>query len=208
MVTVDKRSDIMMDNLNQNDRILRSALHEFGTKGYNLSSTNTIAANAKVSKGLIFKKFKSKADLFYAVYEIELEKFMDAYRHFQKVTSTDVFEQIIDIIIWKGQYTSEHPEAANVLLEGIANPPNAIKDQLLQSLVVLRELSIASLFSQINRDNLREDITQETFERTLNLAISGLQATYVNKNVNYEMLNSIKNESIEFLKIIIRGMEK
>lgn len=208
MVTVDEGSNIMMENLNKNDRILRSALHEFGTKGYNLSSTNTIAANAKVSKGLIFKKFKSKAELFYAVYDMELEKFMDAYRHFQKIKSNDVYEQIIDIIIWKGQYTSEHSEAANVLLEGIANPPNAIKDQLLHSLIVLRELSIASLFSQINRDNLREDISQETFERTLNLAIAGLQATYVNKNVNYEMLNSIKNESIEFLKIIIRGMEK
>jgi AcrR family transcriptional regulator len=198
----------MMDDLNQNDRILLAALHEFGTKGYILSSTNTIATNAKVSKGLIFKKFKSKAELFYAVYEMELEKFMDAYRHFQKVVSTDVFEQIIDIIIWKGQYTNEHPEAANVLLEGIANPPTAIKNQLLSSLVVLRELSITSLFSLINRDHLRDDITQETFERTLNLAIAGLQATYVNKNVNYEVLNSIKNESIEFLKIIIRGMEK
>lgn len=198
----------MMDSLSQNDRILLAALHEFGTKGYRVSSTNTIATNANVSKGLIFKKYKSKAELFYTVYSIELTKFLEAYHHFQKVSSNDVFEQIIDIIIWKGKYTKDHPEAANILLEGIANPPEDIKLKLLESLVKLREISVSSLFSQINRDHLRDDITQETFERTLNLAIAGLQATYVNKNVNYELLNSIKNESIEFLKIIIRGMEK
>jgi len=198
----------MIRNSNLSDRIIEAALREFGTKGYMLSSTNTIALNAKVSKGTVFKKFKSKAELFYSVYSIELEKFLSEYRNFQKTVSNDVFEQIIDIIIWKGSYTKDHPEAANVLLEGIANPPKEIRDKLLQSLVLMREISISSLFLQINRNNLRDDITKETFERTLNLAIAGLQATYVNKNVNYELLNSIKDESIEFLKIIIRGMEK
>jgi len=203
-----KRVKNMIQNSSLSHRILVAALQEFGTKGYSLSSTNTIALKADVSKGTVFKKFKSKAELFYAVYSIELDKFLSEYQTFQKVVSKNVFEQIIDIIIWKGNYTRDHPEAANVLLEGIANPPKEIKDKLLQSLVLLRELSISSLFSQINRDNLRDDISKETFERTLNLAIAGLQATYINKNVNYELLNSIKEESIEFLKIIIRGMEK
>ncbi|WP_025725559.1 TetR/AcrR family transcriptional regulator [Acholeplasma granularum] len=198
----------MRDNSSLDERILKSALQEFGTKGYNLSSTNTIAADAQVSKGLIFKKYKSKAELFYTIYQNELNRFLDEYRHFQKRGSKDVFEQIVDIIIWKGTYTQKNPEAANVLLEGIANPPSLIRNRLQESLVVLREMSISSLFSQINRENLRDDISREMFEKTLNLAIAGLQATYVNKNVTYETLNSVKNESIEFLKIIIRGMEK
>lgn len=190
------------------DKILLAALDEFGSRGYDLSSTNVIAQKANVSKGSIFKYYKSKSLLFYELFNNEINKFIMAYRDMLPTFSNDVLEKLIEIILWKSFYSQTHPESAKVLLEGIANPPKEIKSQIANSMIMLQELSIESIFSQINKDNLRDDITEATFNRTLNIALSGLQATYINKKTTFDSLFSIKDEAMEFLKIIIRGMEK
>ncbi len=190
------------------DNIIEAALIEFGTKGYLVASTNVIAKNASVSKGLIFKYFSSKANLFYIVFERELNFFLEQYREFKTQLKNDIFEQIIDIVIWKGQYAKRYPNSSNVLLEGIANPPLEIKEQLLGKLITLKEISISDLISGIAFDKTNPEISKETVARVINIAVAGLQATYIDKNTNFEVLESIRSESLEYLKILIRGMEK
>jgi len=197
----------MDSNLNYKVKILDAALHEFGSKSFPIASTNTIAKTACVSKGIIFKYFQTKADLFYSVYMRELDIFIDAFRVFQQKAKGDIFEQIIDIILWKSLYTREHPDSANVLLEGVANPPKPIATKFYASIDQLRETSMQSLFSSLKFEHLHEGVTPEKVEKTLNIAMSGLQATYVNKNTSFKDLEAIREESIEFLKIIIRGLE-
>jgi TetR/AcrR family transcriptional regulator len=190
------------------ERILASALKEFGEKGYFRASTNNIAKEAMLAKGSIFKHFTTKADLFFAVYRQALDKFLQAYEQFQIKQSQDIFEQISDFIFWKSQYMQENRLAANVLLEAVANPPEVIKDKCLATLASLRKLSLASFFAKIDMSHLNPHISQEVFERNLNIAISGLQATYIDKNINYATLSALKEEAIAFLKIVIKGMEK
>jgi len=194
--------------LSTRDKILNAAIHEFGLKGYSLASTNTMAKSASLSKGVFFKYFHSKAELFLACYSRELDRFLAAYTAFQTNLSNDLFEQIIDIVLWKGRYAREFPESSQVLLEGLANPPPEVKEQLLSTMVKLKELSMATLFSKINIHNLRDDLTPTDVQRVLSIAIAGLQATYINKEVSFQVLESIRKESIDYLKIIIRGMEK
>lgn len=45
-------------------RIVDVAMHEFAQHGYRDTKTDEIAAQADVSKGLIFHYFKSKANLY------------------------------------------------------------------------------------------------------------------------------------------------
>lgn len=198
----------MINNLSIKNRILQTALFEFGSKGYALSSTNVIAEKAKVAKGSIFRYFNNKALLFYEVYMLEINRFINEYRSISPSFSTNVLDQIIEIIFWKSQYSKLHPEAANVMLEGLSNPPEVIKKQIQDSMSLLQELSIDLISSKINKNNLRSDITSSIFNRVINTAINGLQATYINKNTTIESLNSIKAEALEFLKIVIKGMEK
>ena len=198
----------MDTQISTKDKILNAALNEFGSKGYALASTNTMAKTALLSKGVFFKYFHSKAELFLACYKRELDRFLEAYNGFQVHLSDELFEQIIDILIWKGQYAQDHPEASEVLLEGLANPPPEIKEQILESMIKLKDVSMATLFSKIQLHNLRDDLTPTDVQRVLNIAISGLQATYINKQVSFKVLESIRQESIDYIKIIIRGMEK
>lgn len=189
------------------ERILASALQEFGLKGYFRASTNNIAKVAQLAKGSIFKHFTTKADLFYAVYKQALDKFLLAYEQFEVKQSEDIFEQISDFIFWKSQYMQDNPWAANVLLEAVANPPEMIKDKCLATLASLRKLSLSSFFAKMDLSHLNPNISKAVFERNLSIAISGLQSTYIDKNINYATLNALKEEAIAFLKIVIKGME-
>ncbi|MCL1981800.1 MAG: TetR/AcrR family transcriptional regulator, partial [Clostridiales bacterium] len=51
------------------DVLLNAALKEFVTKGYDEASTNIIAKEAGISKGLMFHYVNSKKDLFFFVYD-------------------------------------------------------------------------------------------------------------------------------------------
>lgn len=64
-------------------RIIDAALGEFAEKGYDRASTNTIAANAKIGKGMLFYYFGSKEDLFDFLCEYAIEfirrEFLDEF---------------------------------------------------------------------------------------------------------------------------------
>jgi AcrR family transcriptional regulator len=60
--------------------ILDAAINEFVEKGYDLSSMESIAARAKLSKGGLYHHFKSKAEILFAVNIIlnePIQKFME-----------------------------------------------------------------------------------------------------------------------------------
>ena len=58
-------------------KILESAKTEFLKHGFEKASIRTIAKNAGVTAGAIYKHFPAKADLFYALTEPTFEKMMN-----------------------------------------------------------------------------------------------------------------------------------
>ncbi|MCK7488492.1 MAG: TetR/AcrR family transcriptional regulator [Bacillus subtilis] len=112
-------------------RILTAALTEFGVNGYEQASTNQIAEDAGVSKGLVFKYFENKASLYYALFVSELERMLEAMStYLLEHRVSDPFEKIVDVIIWKASYALNHPQATAVLLEAIAKPLCRFKRRL------------------------------------------------------------------------------
>jgi TetR/AcrR family transcriptional regulator len=71
--------------------ILRVALHEFSTYGYDLASTNRIVVQAGISKGVLFKYFTSKEGLFlYIIDKAQLtSESMESLSHF-----SDIFDYL------------------------------------------------------------------------------------------------------------------
>ncbi|MEG1748002.1 MAG: TetR/AcrR family transcriptional regulator, partial [Oscillospiraceae bacterium] len=53
-------------NLISRRKILDSALAEFGTQGYGMSSVNTICTAGDISKGILYHYFRDKDELYLA----------------------------------------------------------------------------------------------------------------------------------------------
>ncbi len=189
-------------------QIFKAALIEFGSKGYELASTNRIAQDASVSKGIIFKHYKTKANLFFEVFQTSLSEFLNAYQALDFSHIADPIEKIVAYVHWKGVYFANQSYAGAVLMEGFSSPPAELIDKMTKLMGETRALSLDSLFQSLDRSRLRSDITEEVFMKTLQIAVAGMQAVYIHKGITQAQLESIKEENITFLTIIIRGMEK
>jgi len=194
--------------LTTKSKIIDAALIEFGSKGYKDASTNQIYPMAKVSKGAIFKIFGSKAKLFFAVYDRAIKQMIEELNHVSFDTYDDIFERIFGVMMWKVAYAQNHPYDTAVMMEGITDPPNEIKELIYSNLKSLTKLSMHYFFEDIPMENIREEYSKAQVLEILEMSVAGLQATYVDKNMDMTRLESIREKSIQYLKTVVRGMEK
>jgi AcrR family transcriptional regulator len=143
----------MLDSLKDEDqmtekqrRILESAIKLFAEKGFHGSSTSEIARDAGVAEGTIFRHFKTKKDLLYALIAPMLIKFASPLilKDIKRIMDADLpADKIIEnlyrnrlelvrqnwprmrIIIQEAQF---HPEIMDALLTNVAEKARDLAD--------------------------------------------------------------------------------
>lgn len=189
-------------------KILDAAVREFAAQGFDSASTNVIYKQAGVSKGVVFKYFPAKTDLFWSAFDRELTRMVEAYGALDLSKITDPFDQIWTTILWKIGYANDHPEATRVMTEAITRPPKAIAGRIVEKIDVLKELSIEKFFEHLPMDNIRPELSKTDVMRHLRIAIAGLQAVYVTDHPGFPFSETTRVECFEYLKSVYRGMEK
>ena len=90
-------------------RIINSAMEEFGDKGYEAASTNTIVKKAGISKGLLFHYFKTKKDLMDYVEDFALSTMVSRLKETQHLWDNDLINRILQITEIKMGVILEYP---------------------------------------------------------------------------------------------------
>lgn len=189
-------------------RIMNAALIEFGSKGYELASTNTIYKSAGVSKGAIFLYFNSKANLYYEVFKLHLNNFIDEMSKVDLKGKEDFFDKIMEITLWKLKYFSTRTHESKVFIEAMTNPPKEIADKILSHYDEITKLSLNNILMDIDMNLFSSEYTKEEVIRYIQLALNGLQHSLVGVNVTLEYLDSIRDDSIKYLKTLMKGLKK
>lgn len=189
-------------------KILDAALTVFAKDGYDLASTNAIYQLAGVSKGVIFKYFTSKSDLFLAVFERELQALLLGFDSLDFSTSTDPMERIEALILWKIDFANRHREATALLSEGVSNPPKELAIRIRSQLGELNKMSIERFFGEIDMDKIKPEFSKADVLRNLQIAASGLQAVYVTGHPNFSFSEASRAECLRYMRFVYRGMEK
>src|SRR5690625_162215 len=76
------------------DAILNAALKEFSTNGFDNASTNVIAKEAGISKGLMFHYITSKEKLFLFLYDYCVDRINKEYIDLMNFNEKDIFERL------------------------------------------------------------------------------------------------------------------
>jgi AcrR family transcriptional regulator len=96
-------------------RIVDSALAEFGRFGYGAGSMNRLVKNAGISKGAIFKYFGTKAGLFDYIYRSSLEEVKEQLRMVRNNTRSEPFFDRLEKVLRAGiEFSSNRPLSAAV----------------------------------------------------------------------------------------------
>jgi len=134
--------------LNQNKRkaILKAAIEEFYTKGYEGSSMDNISKEANVSKATVYNHFKSKEELFFAIAMIIKERLKASFAY---VYNTKPIE------------TQLH-EIATQEMQFLNNTENIRLIQII-TIVMIQKNAIGQKLREIKKDDAME-MTVKWFE--------------------------------------------
>ncbi|UUI03476.1 TetR/AcrR family transcriptional regulator [Oceanobacillus jeddahense] len=91
------------------DAILNAALKEFAANGFDDASTNVIAKEAGISKGLMFHYVNSKKDLFLFLYDYCTKMIDEEYLDLMNFDEPDIFEKLRQSYLLQLELIQKYP---------------------------------------------------------------------------------------------------
>ena len=146
-------------NLQTRQRILDSALQEFGAKSYGEASLNTVCAAGNVSKGIIYHYFKDKDEL----YLMCVQKCFEALtQHISDTVPVDsapletALERYFDARI---AFFAQQPVYQKLFCNALFSPPAHLHAAIDEIAAEFRAQSVSILTALLGTVKLRSDIT-------------------------------------------------
>ncbi|MBS5149829.1 MAG: TetR/AcrR family transcriptional regulator [Butyricicoccus pullicaecorum] len=142
------------------ERILAAAIEEFGSKGYDIASVNSICEAGQIPKGLLYHNFKGKDELYLLCVKTCYDEMTTALKaHPFEIRNAK--EGLQNFLMIRQSFFHENPHYANIFFNTVLQPPKHLARELVQ----LRS-GIDAYFSQcylaiLDCLTLRNGITRE-----------------------------------------------
>lgn len=142
------------------ERVLGAAINEFADKNYNNASMNVVVKAAGISKGALFKYFKSKAGLFAFVYRMALGCVKDYLRQVRDESVEDDFFTRLEKVMLAGlDFTHAHPGLAAIYYRIVFTGDSPYKREIVAEVQRESLEFIESLIQKgIERGDLKSDL--------------------------------------------------
>lgn len=120
--------------------ILIAAIELFSEKGYEATSTSEIAKNAKVAEGTIFRYYKTKRELLFAIPSALskaslFEVFIHGFNEILNDTHTDLEKFLRTIILNRQKFISDTAPILKVMIQEVPFHPE-LRQKLLNTVVL------------------------------------------------------------------------
>ncbi|MCD6295138.1 MAG: TetR/AcrR family transcriptional regulator [Deltaproteobacteria bacterium] len=145
------------------ERVLSAAVNEFADKNYNNAGMNVVVKTAGISKGALFKYFRSKAGLFGFVYKMALGRVKDYLRQVRDESEAEDFFIRLEKVMLAGlDFIHVHSGLAAIYYRIVFTGDSPCKREIVEE-VHRESLSfIKSLIQNgIERGELRSDLDPE-----------------------------------------------
>jgi len=167
--------------------ILNVALKEFATKGYNEASTNVIAKEAGISKGLMFHYVSSKENLFFVVYDYFSSIMDKEYFELMNFNVKDIFERLRQSYLLQLELVRNYPWIFELNKLSAASNPDEIKKELEKR--TARKLSSCDIFEMIDESRFRAGLDIEKCKQFILWSNIGFTNQILEEARNIEFAN-------------------
>lgn len=142
------------------ERVLGAAINEFADKNYNNASMNVVVKAAGISKGALFKYFKSKEGLFAFVYRMALGRVKDYLRQVRDESAEEDFFARLEKVMLAGlDFIHNHPGLAAIYYRILFTGDSPYKREIVEEVQRESLEFIESLIKKgIDRGDLRPDL--------------------------------------------------
>lgn len=140
------------------ERVINAALKQFAHKSYPDASTNEIAKEAGISKGLLFHYFTSKKDLYLYLYEHAVTFLRKEVAAKVDAEERDLFARLRQISILKLGIYNIHPDLFDFLKTAFFEESPDVKSELAERNKRMTESEYHRLFANIDTSLFRAGI--------------------------------------------------
>jgi len=141
--------------------IINAGLKEFAAKGFNEASTNVIAKESGISKGLMFHYVNSKKDLFLFLYDYCTDLINKEYFALMNFKEKDIFERLRQSYLLQLELLQKHPWIFEFNKITSLTTSDEINKELEERLKEKQSLCYETMFSLIDESKFREDLDLE-----------------------------------------------
>lgn len=113
-------------NNEKKEAIMNAGISEFGSYGYENSSTNRIVQKAGISKGSLFKYFLSKEDFYFYILEQITAELISDLKGKTDSLPTELFQRIIAYSALEFSWYMQHPEKGRMIINAFVKSNTAI----------------------------------------------------------------------------------
>lgn len=178
--------------------ILNAALKEFATKGFDDASTNVIAKEAGISKGLLFHYVNSKKHLFLFLYDYCTDMINREYLNLMNFNEKDIFERLRQSYLLQLELLQKHPWIFEFNKITAITRSDEINKELEERLNEKQPLCYETMFDVIDESKFREGLD---IERCKHLVF------WANIGFTNQILEDIRNselDELDYEKIIAK----
>jgi TetR/AcrR family transcriptional regulator len=138
--------------------IIQACLAEFAEYGYDAASTNRMVERAGISKGVLFKYFKDKENLFHYVCHETIQFWLDDLRIPDTESYSDLFALLKKVAIRKIEMSKRYPAAYRLLLRITQNPEHPVYAKIVHTFDDITQKYMADVTRLLPQDKLRPGV--------------------------------------------------
>jgi len=178
------------------DAILNAALKEFATKGFDEASTNVIAKESGISKGLMFHYVNSKKDLFLFLYDYCTEMVDKEYFKLMNFNERDIFERLRQSYLLQLELLQKHPWIFEFNKISAVTKSDEINKELEERRKGKQSLCYETMYDLIDESKFREGLDVERCKQLIFWANIGFT------NQILEDIRNLEEKELDYDKII------
>jgi AcrR family transcriptional regulator len=160
-------------------RMLEAAVHEFARHGYKTASTNAMAREAGVAKGLLFHHFGSKAALFTAAFEHVVEETARQMFELDQPLPADLIDRVFELGMRKLRLFQKAPDIYQFVSTAMVDAPPSVRDPLIRKYRENVTVRWPELLDGVDASKLRKGLTVTQALETMMLLMDGFERGYV-----------------------------
>jgi AcrR family transcriptional regulator len=193
-----KRTFNRLDD-DKKERVIRAAIEEFQTRGFEKAKIEVIAQNADVAKGSIYQYFEDKRELFLYSVTWSVTFFMKMIDKQTPLSDMDVYEYFLSGCRERLEMIQKEPMLASFSIDIALGKYGSLTEEINKELTrVSEEYELALIANGKKRGTIRDDVD----DKTLLMFYQGVTEKFI-----AEVLAMAKDFKYELTEDMLYGME-
>ncbi len=188
------------------ERIIKAALQEFGTNGYDATTLNSICSKHDIAKGLLYHNFKGKDEVYLTCVEECFNSLTDYLKCNIDIESSKSEDLLKAYLTARLSFFHSNPLFQRIFCDAVIFPPSHLQEDIKKIKQDFDNLNTKVFSTVITHLNLRSDVSEKEAIETFRQYQDFINASYRLVGAQEIDLESHEERCHRALNILLYGI--